>query len=678
MKSNFFWKGGFFVLFLSILGLLYWSLNLQEADLKHLHQEVKALRSDIGSLGQKIQKIRFQPLETETLSLQQSPSPYPNVLINDPYFSQILPAQLGENFQPQGILKHYMLGHPQNLHPFNGFRDVSEIISLCTVQVATLQFGKYETLCPHMATRLEVRPHPDRADLEEHWVFLRDNVYWQPLKSSLFPDSLKLAPHFFASHPVTAHDFKFFYDAVMNPYVSEAKAASLRTYFIDIADFRVVDDLTFVVTWKKHPLENTEGPKAKYTALAITGGLQPLASFVYQYFTDGKKIVEEDQHPDTYKTHSIWAQNFTHHWANNYIVSCGPYFFNGMSEEGISLKRNPDYYNPFAALLEGIHYSFKENTDSVWQDFKTGKLDLCILSSSQVLELDKFLDSPEYKSQPPIKQLDFVDLSFSYLGWNLAKPYFKSSKVRQAMTMAIDRQRILEQNLNNMGVVISGPFFCFSSSNNPGIEPLPFNPLEASRLLEAEGWIDMDGSGIRSKLVEGRKVPFRFTLCYYVKSILSKNIADYIVSALKEIGVECHLRGLDVADLSRQFEDKDFDAIFMAWKLGSPPDDPRQLWHSSGALEKGSSNAIGFQNPVIDTLIDKLSYEYNKTERVRLYHQFHQILHQEAPYTFLFTPKVRLLYRDYVKNLFIPLERQDLVPGADIPEPNIHHIWLNK
>jgi len=142
--------------------------------------------------------------------------------------------------------------------------------------------------------------------------------------------------------------------------------------------------------------------------------------------------------------------------------------------------------------------------------------------------------------------------------------------------------------------------------------------------------------------------------------------------------VECQLAGLDIADLSRQFEDKSFDAIFMGWKLGTPPEDPRQLWHSSGAKEKGSSNAIGFSHPEVDRIIEKLNYEYNKDDRQALYHKFHRIIHEEAPYTFLYTPKIRLLYREYVHNVFIPRERQDLIPDADIPEPNTEIVWIDQ
>jgi peptide/nickel transport system substrate-binding protein len=114
--------------------------------------------------------------------------------------------------------------------------------------------------------------------------------------------------------------------------------------------------------------------------------------------------------------------------------------------------------------------------------------------------------------------------------------------------------------------------------------------------------------------------------------------------------------------------------MFFIWGLGSPPEDPQQLWLSSLSKVKGSSNAIGFENAQVDEIIQKLKMEYDEKERIKLYHQFDKIIHDEAPYTFLFTPKTSLLYRQYVENVFIPADRQDILPGADVQEPD-SSIW---
>lgn len=683
----------FGILILAFIGMLYWSSILVEKDLKSLQQSIGDLKKQVDGLRLETQRLNQNILSQEphaansqniaTANRSQLDDRFPNLLQADPFYQKTLPSLLGSDFIPHGTRRQAMLGRPEDLHPFNSFKDVSTFLNLCSTSVSQLQFGKYETLAPNMALKLEARPMPNAPTAFEYWVHLRDDVYWQPIKQELLPSDIVLAPHFSEKHQVTAHDFKFFFNAVMNPYLSEGKAVALRNYFSDIEEFRVVDDLTFVVRWKTKVTANDKGemvPRVKYSALGLTGSLQPLPRFVFQYFADGKKIIDEDSDPETYRKNSVWAQNFSRHWAKNIIVSCGPWLFEGMTEDSIRFKRSPDYYEQDAVLVEGLHFLFKESFEAIWQDFKAGKLDLCSLAPSQLPELNNFLDSPVYREQKnhglEIHELDYVDLAFYYIGWNAATPYFSNRNVRRAMTLAIDRNRIIEQNLNDMGVPITGPFFRYSPAYDPTIEAWPFNPHEAKRLLDEEGWIDLNGDGIRDKMINGKRVPFRFFLTYYSKNITTKVVCEYISTVLKEIGVDCQLKGVDITDLSQIFEDKNFDAIYMGWALGTPPENPRQLWHSSGAKEKGSSNAVGFANQEVDRIIDELDFEYDKTKRYALYHRFHKIIHEEQPYTFLYSPKTRLLYRDYVRNLFIPRDRQDLVPGADITEPDLRVIWL--
>lgn len=667
------------VVALFLLALIWWSSNLIEEDLKYLRAEVKQLQKESETLTHKLHRSATASPVNEITRVHIDHS-LPNLLEEDVYFTKTLPTTLGREFMPKGIRKEATIGRPENLHPFNGFRDVATMHAMCTGSLAQLQYGKFETLAPDLALKIEARPRDDLPNISEYWVHIRDDAYWTPLSSSSFPSNFELSDWFLDKHHVTAHDFKFFFDAVMNPYVAEAKAASLRSYLHEIEDFRVIDDYTFVIRWR--PIKDKDGElRLKYASLSLTGSLQPLPSFVFKYFADGTKILDDDETPDTYLNNSVWAQNFAHHWAKNCIPSCGPYIFEKMSDEGIFFKRNPNYHNQYAVLTEGMQYIFRESPDSVWQDFKAGNLNTCILAPNQMAEFDTFIQSPQYQLQKEngleINSMDYIDRCFYYLGWNQSSELFESAKVRRALTYAIDRRRIIEQNLNQMAISITGPFFPYSSAYDESIQTWPYNLDQAKRLLDDAGWIDLNGDGIRDKMINGERVPFRFRLNYFVKSLSTKVIVDYITTSLRSIGIECQPHGLDITDLSREFDDKTFDAIFMGWKLGTPPDDPRQIWHSSGALEKGSSNAIGFAHPQIDTIIEQLNYESDHAKRVELYHAFHAIIHEENPYTFLYTPKVRLLYRENVKNLFIPRERQDLIPGADIPEPNLQMIWID-
>lgn len=703
-----------FALF-AFMCMLYWSSTLVEDNLRSLRSEISQINNDLLSLKTDNERLRsdilssinkeqarlsevgcqgaFCATKAADLTIPNTPAKksdgevaekYPNLLSEDPFFLSTLPKLLGKDFVPRGIQHTAVVGKPNSLHPFTNWSQVAAWHDRCNVSAARSEFGKYETFAQDMALRIEERIN-EKTKTPEFWVFLRDNVFWQPLKQEFFPSDSRLAPQFLRKNKVTAEDYKFFYDAMMNPYVQEPGAVSLRTYYAALEEIEVVDPLTFIVRWKADLVKEEDGktvPKIKYMAKQMTGGLRPLASFVYKYFMDGKKIIEDDTDKNTYRTNSVWAQNFAQHWAKNVIVSCGPWTFDGMTDRQISFKRNPDFYLAVAALTEGIETEFKDSPDNVWQEFKNNRLDSYSLQPNQLAEFKTFLNSEAYKQQvakgAAINRLDFVGRSYSYIGWNEAKPFFRSAKVRRALTMGIDRRRIIQENLDGLGIEINGTFYRYSPAYDDSIIPWPFNPRQARRMLEEEGWYDSDGDGIIDKLVDGKPMPFRFTLTYFVKNPISKSVSEYIATALKEIGIDVRLNGVDIADLSAIFDDKEFEAMMLGWSLGTPPEDPRQLWHSSGAKEKGSSNAVGFENSEADKIIDQLDYEYDVEKRIALYHQFDKILHEEQPYTFLYTPKTAFLYREYLKNVFIPADRQDLVPGANVAEPDPSIFWLKR
>ncbi len=686
--------------------MLYWSSTLVESNLTSLRLDISQLKNDLFASRLESEKGRNELLQSllneqgaprapqenaadgKTLSsgrpLKQAAvkGASANLLTDDPFYTTTLPKMLGKGFLPKDSQHMAALGKPDNLHPFANWANVISWNGLCTASAATLAFGKFETFCPSMAVRIEERADAATGSVE-FFVHLRDDIFWQPLKQELLPAGTHLAPQFLRKNQVTAEDFKFYYDALVNPYFQLPGAVALRTYYDDIEEIRVVDKLTFVVRWKAKPIVGPDGQstlKAKYIAKQWTGALKPLPGFVYKYFADGKKIVEDDSDPSTYRNNSVWAQNFTEHWAKNIIVSCGPWVFDGFNERQIKFKRNPDFYNPLAALTAAIEYDLKDSPENIWQEFKSDHLDSYALQPDQRLEYQQFIKSDAYRQQAAkghaIKQLDYVGRSYTYIGWNEAKPLFQSDKVRRALTMAIDRKRIIEQNLNGMGIETTGTFYRYSPSYDTSIAPWPFDPQQARRLLEEEGWFDSDGDGVIDKLIDGKRVPFSFALTYYVKNPTTKSICEYVATALKDVGINCRLDGVDITDLSASMDDKSFDAYLLAWGLGTPPENPRQLWSSAGAKEKGSSNTIGFANAEIDTIIDKLDYEYDPAKRIALYHRFDAIIHELQPYTFLYTPKTTLLYREYLQNVFLPVDRQDLVPGANIAEPDPSIFWI--
>ncbi len=667
----------------AFIGMLYWSSTLIEQHLKMIQGDLLQVKNSIIALQNEVDRLPASDSQIRSsLSFNEEQENQDNLLKKDPFYTKTLPKLLGNHFTPHGIRKEATIGKPNNLNPFNNWSEIVTWISLCSVSLAGQEIGKYETLTPDLAQSMELRY--SEAGHPEFLISLRKDLFWQPLNPNHFSGHIQLSPFFLKKHQVTAYDVKFYLDAIMNRHVEETGAVALRNYFMDIEEISILDDFNLIVRWKakKEEGDGKEEWKMKYLAKSFTASLRPLPRFVYQYFSDGTKIIQDDSDPNTYRTNPVWAQNFSHHWANHIIVSCGAWIFDGMTEREIRFRRNPHFYEPYFALAESFEIKFKDSPDAMWEDFKSGGSDLFTVPPNLQAEFDRFLASAPYAAQAKdgleVKRLDYLGRSYNYIGWNQNNPLFKNKKVRQALTLAIDRERIIRQNLNGMGVQTTGTFFPYSPSYDPSLKPYPFDPELAKAFLREEGWVDHDGDGIIDQLINGKATPFRFNLTYYVKNPATKAISDYVATALKQIGIDCNPKGVDLADLSAEFEDKSFDALLLGWALGTPPEDPKQLWYSIGAKEKGSSNAIGFSNPEVDQLIEQLEYEYDPQQRIELYHRFDKIIYDEAPYTFLYAPKVTLAYRSYLKNVFIPADRQDLIPGANVGEPQSALFYIDE
>lgn len=662
----------FYFVCLTLLSLIFWSSIIKEEQLQIVQNKLDVLEKKVQHLSF-VSKSSFQDYALP-------PAVTNNLLQKDPFYETVLIQELGHSFVPNTIRKEPLLVRPDNLHPFNNYLNVSILYNWCVPSLAKTHIGKYETWSPGLAESIElVTPEGGDTPCEFH-VKLKENIFWSPLQLDQF-GQVKLSSWFLQQHRVTAYDFKFYFDAIMNSYISEGKACVMRPLYQDIESFTVHDDQNFTVRWKMHTIQEEEEVKhcIRYTAKQLTLELTPLPCFVYQYLPNGEKIVCDTQ--CDYQTDSIWAQNFSSHFAKNYIVSCGPYEFISSNDQKIKLRYNPLFPDPYQALHEELHFVFKDTLESVWQDFKAGNLDLCYLSPNQVKDFENFLQTDTYQKQTreigKIQSIEFVDKAYYYIGWNLKNPLFKDIHVRKALNLAIDKKRIIQQNLNQLALNITGPFFCNSPAYDSSVIDNDYNLTQAAQILTENGWIDHDKDGVREKEIDGKVLPFSFSLHYYSKNIMTKVICEFIASSLKDIGIDCRLQGVDITDLSRVFEDKSFDALYSGWALGLPPEDPRQLWHSDGVNQKGSSNTISFAHPKADQMIESLQYESNTEKRLTLYHQLHQLIHDQCPYTFLYSPKKILCYRDYIKNIFIPKNTPSKVPNGETGEPDLRIIYFD-
>jgi peptide/nickel transport system substrate-binding protein len=400
--------------------------------------------------------------------------------------------------------------------------------------------------------------------------------------------------HFSDGVPITADDVIFTYQAVTDPNVD---AANLANLYVDVNRVEKISDRV-VKFYMKRPY---------FKALEVCSfwdiGIYP--KHIYQY-KDAKEFNQRVSNP----------------------VGSGPYVFESWDVgKQIVLRRNENYWGPKPKLKKVI-YKFITNPIASVQALKAHQVDLIIPEPDQYADLVKDVDFNK----------EFVCLDywspgdpFYYIGWNEDMLFFSDVRVRLAMTMSIDRKQIVSELLRGYGEIVTGPFYIKGTQNDPTIEPWPYDHQMAGKLLDEAGWIDTDGDGIRDK----GGIPLRFKFLYSVESDTYTRLASLLKDELAKVGVEFVPDPYEWSVLIPKLTDRQFESMVMGWG-GDIIEDQYQIFHSSQVGNRGS-NYVGFRNAEADALLEQIRITIDLTESDVLCRKLHRLIHEQQPYTFLFT-----------------------------------------
>lgn len=434
----------------------------------------------------------------------------------------------------------------------------------------------YESLIKRDEKSLELVP-----SLAESWQVSEDRLtYVFHLKRNVTWED---------GHPLTAADVLFSFERIRDPQVD---SAHLRNYYQDIEKLEVLDDHTLRYTYRI----------PYFRALEFCGGIPIVPAHLFGDSSD-----------------------FNNHPIGRKPVGNGPYrLLRWDTGREIVLVRNENYWGE-RPHFDRIVFKLISDPTAALQVLKKGGLDRMSLRPIQWVRQTQSRRFVEH-----YQKLKYYTPGYSYIGWNRRKPIFSDRRVRLAMTLMTDRQTILNKLLFGLGTVVSGPFYVNSPDYNQAIEPHPYDPGKAMELLRAAGWDDRDGDGVLDR--EG--IPFRFEFLLPSGSRLGEQVATILQENLKRAGIRIEIRKLEWAVFIQRINERNFDACTLGWSL-SWESDPFQLWHSSQAAK--GSNYVGFVNEEADRIIESARQEFDASKRRELYRRFHQILHDDQPYTFLFT-----------------------------------------
>ncbi|MBW1702211.1 MAG: peptide ABC transporter substrate-binding protein [Deltaproteobacteria bacterium] len=406
---------------------------------------------------------------------------------------------------------------------------------------------------------------------------------------------------FHDGHVFDANDVKFTYDAIMDPKNLSPRIADYEP----VKKAEVIDPLTVRIVYKR-----------LYSPAIGTWGMGILPEHLLKGEALKEEAIRLGKDP---KTFSMRQSIF-----NRHPVGCGPFVFQDWkSDQYITLKCFDGYWE---GPPNYKRYLFRIIPDLLTQEmeFYAGTIDSYGVQPHQVKRL---------KTDPRFQCFSGASFGYTYIGYNMRRAPFDDPKVRRALGMAIDVNKIIDYVLYGQGESITGPFVKQTDYYDHGIRPVPYDPQGSLKLLEEAGW-KRNKEGWLEK--DGKK--FQFTLITNSGNDLRKAILAIAQDAWRQIGIEVRTDLLEWSVFLQERVDKaDFDALILGWSMGIEPD-LYQIWHSS-QTNPHQLNFVGFKNKMADGLIIKIRQEYDREKQVKYCHMLHEIIAREQPYTFLYVSK---------------------------------------
>lgn len=341
------------------------------------------------------------------------------------------------------------------------------------------------------------------------------------------------------------------------------------------------------------------------------------------------------------KDEAINTTNF-----NRQPIGTGPFkFVEWKPDQYIRLMRNDAYFKS-PAKLNGIIMKIIPDSSTSLVALKRGEIDMSGIPGKDIAAIQQL---------PWLDFYTYSRLNYSYIGLNLQRKPLNHPLVRQAMTMAINKQTIIDSVLRGYGEPAYIPSSPLSWAYPPlsGINTHSYNPDAARRLLEDAGYV----YNLQEKGYEKDGERLAFTLLVAQGSKDGERIAQIVQRFLVAIGIQMDIQIMEWSSLLKTIHSnvspKPFDAIMLGWGFDiNDPDDAYTSWHGSQYPNGGNVN--GYLNPNTDALLDKGRVTMNKQQRKAIYAEFYAIISNDAPYIFLFHPKAAVAVHPYVKGLSKP------------------------
>ena len=288
----------------------------------------------------------------------------------------------------------------------------------------------------------------------------------------------------------------------------------------------------------------------------------------------------------------------------------------------VVLARFDDYHDGKPALDE-VHFQFVDDLNTKMMSFKNGDVDYCDLDASQL---------QQYKNDPAVKDLitQYPTLGVQFVNLNLSSEKLQDVRVRKALSLAINRDELIQSIVGGAGTVPSGWLAPQTPGHDPNAPAFEYDPEKAKALLAEAGVTNLELSAkVRANINQKQLVA----------------VQDY----WSKIGVKLTVETEDNGVWAQDWADGSLEITAVGWFPLYADADNHMYTYFYSENAKGKSSF--YNNPEFDALVSQARVEQDKQKRADLYRQADDILTRQDYATLpLYYPKNQFVAKDYVQN----------------------------
>ena len=332
------------------------------------------------------------------------------------------------------------------------------------------------------------------------------------------------------------------------------------------------------------------------------------------------------------------------------VVGTGPYVAEKVTDTEIDLVKNTNYWGEVPKLDRIVVKSITDG-DTLTMALQNGEIDAA--QGLPYASSDLFKDENKYK-------ISSANTSRVYqAAFNYKTKALKDLRVRQAISMAIDKDGFTRVLLHGNGVPAVGPFPGNMHFGGDVVKGQPYDIEEAKKLLQEAGYIDTDGDGYVEK--DGKPLELRW-LTYTSRQELPL-LAESAQDSLKKIGVKLIVNATD--NYKSFLKREEYDIYAKAF-VTAPTGDP-EYYFTTHVLDHSAYNHGFYHNDNMEVMAEELRNTFDKDKRTELAIRMQQQLLDDCAFIYAAHLKMSFVMKKNVRGFEAhPSDYYEITAALDI------------